>query len=89
MTKVSAKTFSRGNKKRIQLRKTLYRFPDFINRKYFTLILKTIVLTALVNSATGMEIFTIQKQPPEMLLKFKSKFHKIIHGKTPMPVCLF
>ena len=40
MTKVSAQTFSRGNKKRIQLRKTLHRFPDFINRKYFTLILK-------------------------------------------------
>ena len=40
MTKVSAQTFSRGKKKLIQLRKTLYRFPDFINRKYFTLILK-------------------------------------------------
>ena len=64
------------------------RFPDFINRKYFTLILKRMILTALVNSVTGMEIFTIKKQPPEVLLKFKSKFHKI-HGKTTMPVSLF
>ena len=88
VTKVSAQTFARGYKKRIQLGKTLYRFPDFINRKYFTLILKTIILTPLLNSVTGMEIFTIQKQPPDMLLKFKSKFHKI-HGKTPMPVLLF
>ena len=88
MTKVSAQTFARGYKERVQLGKTLYRFPDFINRKYFTLILKTIILTPLLNSVTGMEIFTIQKQPPDMLLKFKSKFHKI-HGKTPMPVCLF
>ena len=31
-------------KKRIQLGKTLYRFPDFINRKYFTLILKIMIL---------------------------------------------
>ena len=36
------------------------RFPDFINRKYFTLILKTMTLTALVNSAMGMEIFAIK-----------------------------
>ena len=36
--KVSAQTFARGYKKRIQQGKTLYRFPDFINRKYFTLI---------------------------------------------------
>ena len=63
VTKVSAQTFARGYKKRIQLGKTLYRFPDFINRKYFKLILKT----ALVNSVTSMEIFTIQK-----LLKFKT-----------------
>ena len=54
VTKVSAQTFARGYKKRIQPGKTLYRFPDFINRKYFTLILKTIILTALVNSVTGM-----------------------------------
>ena len=46
------------------------------------------ILTALVNCVTGMEIFTIQKQPPEVLLKFKSKSHKI-QGKTPMPQCLF
>ena len=45
------------------------------------------ILTALVNSVSGMEIFTIQKQLPEALLKFKSKFHKI-HGKTPCQ-CLF
>ena len=63
VTKVSAQAFARGYKKRIQLGKTLYRFPDFINRKYFKLILKT----ALVNSVTSMEIFTIQK-----LLKFKT-----------------
>ena len=61
------------NKIRIQLGKTLYRFPDFINRKYFTLILKTMILTALLNSVTVMEIFSIQKQPPEVLLKIKSK----------------
>ena len=88
MTKVSAQTFARGYKKRIQLGKTLYRFPDFINRKYFTLILKTMILTALVNSVTGTEIFAIQKQPPEVFLKFKSKFDKI-YGKTPMSVTLF
>ena len=77
VTKVSAQTFG----------KTLYRFPDFINRKYFTLILKTMILTALVNSVTGMEIFTIRKQPPTVLLKFKSKFRKI-HGKH-LCECLF
>ena len=88
VTKVSAQTFARGYKKRIQLGKTLYRFPDFINRKYFTLILKTMILTALVNSVTGTEIFSIQKQPPEFFLKFKSKFHRIC-GKTTMPVSPF
>ena len=88
VTKMSVKTFARGYKKRIQLGKTSYRFSDFINRKYFTLILKTIILTALINSVTSTEIFTIQKQPPEVFLKFKWKFHKL-HGKTPMPVSLF
>ena len=88
MTKVSAQTFARGCKKRMPLGKTLDRFPDFINTKYFKQILKKMILTALLNSVTGMEIFTIQKQPLEVLLKFKSKFHKI-HGKTPMPVSLF
>ena len=34
VTKVSAQTFA-GYKKHIQLGKTLYKFPDFINRKYF------------------------------------------------------
>ena len=65
----------------------LSRFPNLINRKYFTLILKTMILTALVNSVTGTYIFTIQKQPSEVFLKFKSNFHKI-HGKTAMPVSL-
>ena len=88
VTKVSPQTFARGYKNRIQLGKTLYRFPNFINRKYFALILNTMILTASVNSITGTEIFAIQKQPLEVLLKFKSKFHKI-HGKTPMPVSLF
>ena len=74
---MSAQTFARGYKKRIQPGKTLYRFPDFISRRYFTLILKTMILTALVNSVTGMEIFTLQKQPAEILLRFKSKFQKI------------
>ena len=74
---MSAQTFARGYKKRIQPGKTLYRFPDFISRKDFTLILKTMILTALVNSVTGMEIFTLQKQPAEILLRFKSKFQKI------------
>ena len=74
---MSAQTFARGYKKRIQPGKTLYRFSDFISRKYFTLILKTMILTALVNSVTGMEIFTLQKQPAEILLRFKSKFQKI------------
>ena len=36
LTKVSAQTFTRGCKKRTQLGKTLHRFLDFINRKYFT-----------------------------------------------------
>ena len=65
LTKVSAQTFARDCKKRIQLGKTLY-----------TLILKTTNLTALINSLTGMEIFKIQKQPPEVCLKFKFKFQK-------------
>ena len=76
----ATKTYSVG--------KTLYRFPDFINRKYFTPILKTVILTALVNSVIGPEIFTIQKQLPKVFLNFKSKLHKI-HVKTPMPVSLF
>ena len=88
VTKRRSQSFARGYKKRIQPGKILYRFPDFSKRKYFTLILKTMILTALVNSVTGMEIFKIQKQPPGMLLKFKSKFQKI-HRKTPMPVSLF
>ena len=47
VTKVSAQTFARGHKKCIQLGKTLYRFPKFINRKYFPLILlKTMILYA-------------------------------------------
>ena len=41
MTKVSAQTFARGCKKRIQLGK---RILDVINRKYFTLILGTTIL---------------------------------------------
>ena len=88
MTKVSAQTFARGYKKRIQLRKPLRRFHDFINRKYFTLILKTMILTALVNSVIDTESFTVQKQPPGVFLKFKSKFPQI-QGKTPMPVSFF
>ena len=39
--KVSAQTFERSYKQRIQQGKTLHRFPDLINRKYFTLILRT------------------------------------------------
>ena len=88
MTKLSAQTFARGYKKRIQLRKTLPRFHDFINGKYFTLILKTMILTALVNSVIDKESFTIQKLPPGVFLKFKSKSHKI-QGKTPTPDSLF
>ena len=74
---------TKNGKKRIQCR-----FPDFFNRKYFTLILKTMILTALISSVTGTEIFKIQKQPPEVFLKFELKLHKI-HGKTPMPGFLF
>ena len=37
MIKVSAQIFARGCKRRIQLGKALYRFLDFIKRKYFTL----------------------------------------------------
>ena len=44
MTKVSAQTFAADYKKCIQLGKTLHRFPDFINRKYFTLILTMMIL---------------------------------------------
>ena len=55
MTKVSAQTFARGYRKRIQLEKALYRFPDFINRKYFTMILKAMILSALVNSVANTE----------------------------------
>ena len=85
---MSAQAFARGYKKRIQLGKTLYKFPDFINKKYFTLILKGMILTALANSVTGTEIFRIQNQPPEVFLKFKSKFHRI-RGITPKPVSPF
>ena len=42
------------------------------------------ILTALVNYVTDTEILKIQKQPPEVFLKIKLKFHKI-HGKTPTP----
>ena len=55
MTKVSAQTFARCYKKRIRLEKALYRFPDVINRKYFTIILKTMILSALVNSVANTE----------------------------------
>ena len=41
---MSAQTFGRTYKTRIQLEKTPYRFSDFINRKYFTLILKMMIL---------------------------------------------
>ena len=45
VTKVSEQTFARGHKKRIQTGKSLYRFPNFITRKYFPLILlKTMIL---------------------------------------------
>ena len=44
VTKVSVQTFARGCKKSIQLGKTLYKFPDFIDRKYFTLILTMMIL---------------------------------------------
>ena len=87
MTKARARTFARGYKKREKIF-IQCRFPDFVNRKYFTLILKTMILTALINSVTGTEIFKMQKQPPEVFLKFKLKLHKI-HGKTPMPGFLF
>ena len=51
LTKVSAKIFSRDYKKHIWLGKTLFRlYPDFIKRKYFTLIFKTMILTALPDS---------------------------------------
>ena len=89
MTKVSAQTFARGHKKRAQLGKT---FMDFlillIEFILHSLTLKTMILTALANSVSGMDIFTIQAQPPEVLLKFKLKFHKV-HRKTPMPLSLF
>ena len=55
MTKKSAQNICKRLQKRIQLGKTLYRFPDVINRKYFTMILKTIILTALVSSVTDTE----------------------------------
>ena len=85
VTKVSAQTITRGYKKRIQLGKTLYRFPDFINRKYFTLILKTMILTALVNFVTSTEIFKIQKQPPEMFLEdlWQGLFFDKVAGLRP------
>ena len=42
------------------------------------------ILTALENSVIGIEVFKLPKQPPEVLLKFKLKFHKI-HEKALMP----
>ena len=84
MTKVSAQTFARGYKKRIQLGKTLYRFADFINRNYITLILKTMILTALVNSVTDM-----QKQPPGGVPRKRcSENMQQIYRRTPMPSVL-
>ena len=50
MTKVSAQTYTWGCKRCIQLEKTLYRFLYFINRKYFTLILK---MKTCLNNGTG------------------------------------
>ena len=55
MSKVSSQTFAKDYKKRIPLGKTLYRFPDFIKIKYFTLVLKTKILIALVNSVTSTD----------------------------------
>ena len=89
MTKVNAQTFARGYKKRIQLGKTLYRFPDFINRKYFTLILKTMILTALVNSVTCMEMFTIQKPPKKAARKIQIKVSQSSRENTSASVSFF
>ena len=89
MTKVNAQTFARGYKKRIQLGKTLYRFPDFINRKYFTLILKTMILTALVNSVTCMEMFTIQKPPKKAARKIQIKVSQSSRENTYASVSFF
>ena len=51
--------------------KAFQRFLDFINRRYFKLILRvtTILTIGLVISVTGTTFFKIQKQPPEKFLK--------------------
>ena len=51
--KVSAQTLERGCKRGIQLGKTLYRFFDFINRKYFTLVLKIKLIKTILINCTG------------------------------------
>lgn len=53
LTKVSAQTSGRGCKQGIQLGKTLYRFFNFINRKYFTLVLKIKLIKTILINCTG------------------------------------
>ena len=76
MTKVNAQTFAKGFKKGIHLGKTFYKFLVFINREYFTLILK--MKTILINCTgkfcseidkSSTEICKMQKQPPVVFLK--------------------
>ena len=50
---------------------TFYRFLDFINRKYLTMILKikTISINCTEEFCYRHGIFKVQKQPPEVFLK--------------------
>ena len=87
VTKMSVQTFVRGQKKRIQLGKTLHKFPDFINRNYFTLILKKMNLTSLVNSVTGMKFHNTEAATGGAL-KLQIKVSQNSQ-KTSLPVSLF
>ena len=86
VTKVNAQTFARGYKNVFSWEKL---YTDFLIllQKIFYIILRTMILTALVDSAAGIEIFTVQKQPPEVLLNSNQNFTKFT-GKH-LCQCLF
>ena len=77
---MSAQTFARGWKIRIHLGKTLYRYLDFINRKYFTLNLK---MTTLISYRVYYEI----GWPHRWFSNFQ--FHLLRYAKKSLPYIYF
>ena len=83
---MSAQTFARGYKTVFSWGKI---YVDFLMlfQKIFYIILRTMILAALVNSGTGIEISAVQKQPPAVLLNSNQSFTKFT-GKH-LCQCLF